>query len=96
MKPTKPGADMGKKKKLPRSGLQTATRVGGKLVNVPNKRPNMKDYTPGGRPPKKPSLLNNMLNATVGPEGIKPGALPELKERQRRESVRNRSDKARK
>ncbi len=60
-----------KKKKLPLSGVQTATRVGGGLVNAPSKRPNMKDYTPGEKPPKKPNKLTGMLTATVGPGGIK-------------------------
>lgn len=60
-----------KKRKLPLSGVQTATRVDGKLVNAPSKRPNMKDYTPGEKPPKKPNKLTGMLTATIGPGGIR-------------------------
>lgn len=44
-------------KKLPLSGLQTARRAGGELVNTPNKRPNMKNYTPGEKAPKQSKKL---------------------------------------
>lgn len=37
------------KKKLPISGLQTAHRTKLGMVNVPNKRPNMTNYTPGAK-----------------------------------------------
>lgn len=59
------------KRRLPISGLQTAVRgKDDKLVNVPSKRPNMKNYTPGEKAPKQPNKLTGMLTATIGPKGI--------------------------